>query len=382
MGLLAAIASILNDATQSDGVVDLALSCIISYASNASVSQAALLVNAHIHTACMSVIGCYVDRDACKRIAAVQILCQLIDRGSESQSNLIKDGVVVTLVQSLQRPVDHPKIAAVVDAALKKISSTPDGKVALQSLDVRKAFALAFKQEYPQDYSSCYVWDHACSIAMLIYCDGINIGLKLSAEVVDVIRTCFGHLTKGLLEPRGPEKMARSADVLSRLGVVSDYADEITRQGGVLVCMDLMRVLQKLRLDYWQQNGFSNLLHTVYFMCSADTPTAAVARTEFIIVQGCDLLIQVLGDGTPGSRPVPIVYKVLVMLYALCRHADASVAVKQLPTASKESIKRSLTTHADCLKSQTWWAKNEVTAKLLQNLNATQLVSFNSAVAL
>jgi len=131
MGGLSVIARILSDATQPDGVVDLALSCIVPYVSIASASRASSLVQANIHSACMSVIRRYADNGACRRIAAARILCHLIDNGSDSRSKLIKDGVVLALVQSLQRPLDHPKIAALVNRALKKVPTVPGGKAAL-----------------------------------------------------------------------------------------------------------------------------------------------------------------------------------------------------------------------------------------------------------
>ena len=233
----------------------------------------------------------------------------------------------------------------------------------------------------------------------MIYCDGDKDDLKLSEEVTDIIGTSLGHLAiAGLLKHRGLERMARSAGVLTNLGFVFDYADEITRQDGVRVCMDLMRVLQKLRSDYWMQDGFLDDLHTVYRMCWKSTPTGASARAQFIRLQGCGLLTEVLGDGTAAARPADTVYKVLLVLYTLCLHDDSSSAVKELPEAGllcrivaavqavdnvggsvanligapKDTIKRALTTHADYLKKQDWWTNQKATAKLLETLNTVK----------
>jgi len=294
------------------------------------------------------------------------MLCQLIEYGG-SDSDLIKDGVVLTLVQSLQHPVDHPKIADWVYDALKKISIAPDGKAALQSPDVRNAFALAFKQDYPQGYSNIYVWDHAPSIARLIYCDDSRTDLKLSTEVTEIIQTCIGRLSKGLLDPRGPEKMARSVQVLRVLAPVLDYADEITRHDGVPVAVDLIRHMQKQRSDYWLHQAFHQRLLMLCFQCYSETATGALARAHFIMLRGCDLLIEVLGDGTAASRPVTILYAVLSMLRVLCWYADCSTAVKHLPTSSKEIIKRAMDIHAEYLNSVPLGLR-DATAKLLDTL--------------
>ena len=371
--LLAVIARILNDAAQSHGVVDLALSYIVPYAANASALQAASLVDANMHKACISVVHRYSDHGASRRITALQMLCQITDRAvTENGSNLIKDGVVLTLVQSLQRPVDHPKIAALVYAALKNISTLPDGKAALQSLEVRKAFALAFKQHYPQHYSDSYVWNHAPSIAQLIYCGDWRTDLKLSTGVTEIIQTCIYRLTKGLFEPRGPEKIASSVNALVALGLPFDYTDEMVRQGAVPIVIKLMRQMQEQRSDYWLPYGFSSLLIIVHLACWPMTEAAASARCQFTMPQGCDLFIDVLGDGTAATRPGEIGRAVLKVLYTLCKHVDSAMAVKQLPPSSKEIIKRAMVTHAEYFQTYIWWKTNDATAKLLQTLDAVQ----------
>jgi len=138
----------------------------------------------------------------------------------------------------------------------------------------------------------------------------------------------------------------------------------------VRVCMDLMRVLQKLRADYWMQHGFVDVLTAVHRMCWISTPNGDSGRAQFIRLQGCDLLMEVLGDGTAASRPVDTVYRVLYSLYTLCGHDNSKSAVKELPAAGKDIIKRALITHADYLKKQDWWTKVNSTAKLLETLNA------------
>ena len=394
MGGLSVIAGILSDATQPEGAVDLALSCIVPYTACASASEVGLLVNANMHTACMALISRYHHQDdACRRTSSTRILCQLIKRAPDL-SNLIKDGFVLTLVQSLQRPVDHPKIAALVHDALQKLSTVPDGKAALQSPDVRKAFARAFEEEYPRDYSDNYCWDHASSIIGMICPDDHKLNLKLSEGVADVIRTSLRHLAPyRLLRNRGPEMMVRSAGVLQYLGFISNFADEITRQNGMRVCMDFIRLLQELRADYCTRVEFLNIVHTVYCMCTCGpgSQTGASARAEFIKLQGFELLMEVLRVGPyqadsiirttffartvcgqtdePVIRAEDIVESVLSVLLSLCIHDDSKVAVKELPAASKDFFKRELSVRALYLKQRPWWTQMNATAKLLETLD-------------
>ena len=367
MGGLSVIAGILSDTKQPDGVVDLALSCIVPYTFQADVSEADLLVCARMHAACMVLLRRYVV-DAGKHVAATRVLCKLVLYAS-NDCKWIGDAVVLTLVQSLQRLVDHPKIASMVHSALQKLSAVPDGKAALQSSAVRQAFASALKQEYPHNYSSSYFWDHATSIARLIYRDGARNDLKASVEVTDIIQASLGFLTHGLLRPRGPERIALGAALLKILGAVHEYADEITRQGGTRVCIGLMRVLQNLRFDYWQQDGFLDLLLTVCCSCWTSSPTGAVARAQFISLRGCELLMHVLGDETTARRPVDTVEKVLVLFYILCHHEDSKSVVKMLPKTSRETIKRAMHCFAKYLNKQHFWTKMNANAKLLAALN-------------
>jgi len=196
MSGLKLIAAVLEDATQPQIVVELALSTIVSPIMCQSVDP---FIAAGLGSTIVRLLRRFRDSTAI-RTTATRMLCMLC-QGAKPKSlrGLIADGAVLALVQSLQRPCDHHLVYTSnrIRRALQRISTVPQGKAALCDPAARKAFNIAFRQRFSAPCTDVDSPRRECSsIAALLFLDDSK-DPPLTTEVTELLGACMLHIRSG-----------------------------------------------------------------------------------------------------------------------------------------------------------------------------------------
>jgi len=358
------IARLLKDENLSDSVAELVLTAVASrLAFGSSQVHLPAIMGARFSFICISLFLRRRDRPRV-RLAATTLLCNLCcNADPDGLRRLIADGAVLALVQMLQHPRDdNSTIASEIVRALEQVSTLPEGRAALQHQDVRRALNIAVQRQYAESVP------FDSHISSLIYGDGDqDDDFPLTHEVTVMIDTCLNHIRAGWVG-NFATTTTFSAWILSDLCVFPSYSDEATRLDAVTTCVDAVRACQRLRADYWLQDGFTSILHALFAMAWKDTARGKTARARFIQLGGLPLLIEVLGDGSADAKPITVVYTVCLVLFSLAKAVDSVHAVRALSAAAKNAIRQSLSVHAAYLNSQDWWVKQKGSETLLRVL--------------